>query len=308
VAVRYGLDWHTVRRAEREALERWLATRSPVALQMVGIDEKYLGRRGSFPDRYVTIVSNLQTGEPIWMGFGRGEDTVSQWLATISEPQKASITLFAADMHQAFQNAIRADSALAHAAYVHDPFHVIKRANEAIDELRRQIFFRAGPDMRAVGRGKRWLVLRAWEHCSPDQKVELRQFLASNGKLARGYQVVEELREVLKAPDEHSMSAGLKHVLYRTEKRTNLPMRKLHDSLKTHFDQIVALGRHHPPTGRIEALNNNWETLVRQARGYRDLDFLFLKLRFVTANPIASADGVTRFLALGLPTPYAKAA
>ena len=94
----------------------------------------------------------------------------------------------------------------------------------------------------------------------------------------------------------------------RIERRSNVPMRKLHDSLDEHFDEIVALGRHHPPTGRVEALNNNWETAVRQARGYRNLDFLLLKLRFMTANPVRTDNGVRRFLALGLPTPYAKAA
>jgi hypothetical protein len=29
-----------------------------------------------------------------------------------------------------------------------------------MDELRREIFFRAGPELRAIGRGKRWLLLR----------------------------------------------------------------------------------------------------------------------------------------------------
>ncbi len=53
----------------------------------------------------------------------------------------------------------------------------------------------------------------------------------------------------------------------------------------------------------MEALNNNWETLVRRARGYRDLAYLLLKLRFMTANPIRFADGVRRFLALGIPAP-----
>jgi hypothetical protein len=32
--------------------------------------------------------------------------------------------------------------------------------------------------------------------------------------------------------------------------------------LVEHREEIFALGEHHPPTGRIEALNNNWETLV----------------------------------------------
>jgi transposase len=56
-------------------------------------------------------------------------------------------------MHEPFKKAIRDDSSLAHAAIVHDPFHVIKRAREAITELRRSIFFRAGPELREIGRG-----------------------------------------------------------------------------------------------------------------------------------------------------------
>ena len=50
------------------------------------------------------------------------------------------------------------------------------------------------------------------------------------------------------------------------------------------------------------------ETAVRQGRGYRNLQFLMLKVRFMVANPIRDDDGVRRFLAPGLPTPYRAAA
>jgi transposase len=309
VALRYGLDWHTVRQAERQALERWQATREPQPLRLAGLDEKYLGRRNRFEENFVTLVSNLESGEPVWAGWGRSKATVQAWLATLSPEDKAAIELFAMDMHGPFIQAIRGVESLRHATVVHDPFHIIKRANDALDELRREHLFRAGPQLRAVGRGKRWLYLRAWERCSPEQAAELRTFLGGgNRALAHGRQVVDELRGVLHAPDKASMTIGLDHVLRRTARRANVPMRKLHDSLRSHYAEIVALGEHHPPTGRIEALNNNWETLVRQARGYRDLAFLLLKLRFVTVNPIRTDDGVRRFLALGLPAPYRKAA
>ena len=303
VAARYGVGWHVVRNAEHHALQRWQATRTPSPLTMVGIDEKYLGRRNKLDDKYVTIVSDLRNGEPIWIGFGRSEATVQSWLETLTVEQKANLVLVAMDMHAPFKAAIRNNPDLEHVAVVHDPFHVMKRAGEAIDELRRQILFRGGEQMRALGRGKRWLFLRAWERCTPAQRAELKTLLGLNGKLARAYQVVEELRDVLHAPDELTMILGLVHVLRRTERKTNL-----HDSLDAHFTEIVALGKHHPPTGRIEALNNNWETLVRQGRGYRDFDHLLLKLRFAIANPIREADGMLRFQALGLPVPYRKAA
>jgi transposase len=306
VAALHGLSWLTVRRAEERAIERWELTRPPVPLRDVGVDEKWLGRRHKLEDKFVTIVSNLETGEPVWIGYGRSAETLRQWLVRLTPEAKAGIRLFAMDMHRPFLNAVRDDPALALVPIVHDPFHIMKRANEAITELRRQIFFRAGADLRAVGRGTRWLVLRPWAKTTQEQRDQLRLLFSFNGRLARAYQVVEQLRDALHAPDFTSMLAGISLVLRRTTRFDNVPMRKLHDSLIEHLPEIVTLGEYHPHTGRIEALNNNWETLVRRARGYRNHHYLLRKLRFMVANPIRSTDGVRRFLALGITPPIPR--
>jgi transposase len=308
VATKYGLSWHTIRRAELSAIERWERTRERPPLTQVGVDEKYLGRRNKRQKKYVTIVSNLATGEPIWIGYGRGEETLARYLQTLTTEEKSDIELFAMDMHAPFRKAIAGDPALKHAVVVHDPFHIMKRAGEALTELRREVFFRAGTELRAVGRGTRWMVLKAWERTSDNEKATLHQLFSLNTKLARAYQVVDELRVVLRAPDDTTMAEGMWHVLCRTRRRANVPMRKLHDSLAQHMPGILALGAHRPPTGRIEALNNNWETLVRRARGYRNHEYLLAKLRFITANPVATDKGILRFLALGLTPPTAIAA
>lgn len=303
VATKYGLSWHTIRRAELAAIERWDSTREKIPLPQVGVDEKWLGRRHKRQEKFVTIVSNLATGEPVWIGYGRRAETLAGFLETLTPEQKSVIELFAMDMHAPFRKAIAGDPELKHAVIVHDPFHIMKRAGEALSELRRAVFFRAGPELRAVGRGTRWMVLKAWEKTSDNEKATLRQLFSANTKLARAYQVVDELRVVLKAPDDTAMAQGMWHVLCRTRRRDNVPMRKLHDSLAEHMAGILALGAHRPPTGRIEALNNNWETLVRRARGYRNHKYLLTKLRFITANPVASDKGISRFLALGLTPP-----
>ena len=308
VAAQHGLSWKTVRQAEGAALKRWDAGRTPPPLEQLGLDEKWLGRRHHLEHKYVTIISNLETGEPIWIGPHRREETVRAWLATLSPEQKAAIKLVSMDMHRPFLNAIYGDPALSHVAVVHDPFHIMKRVGQALDELRREIFFRAGSEMRKIGKGARWLVLRAWERCTKEQQEKLEHLLSFNRTLARAYQIKEELREVLHAPDRPSMEEGFERILRRTQQRECKPLRMLHESLRDHREQILALGEHHPATGRTEALNNNWETLVRRARGYRDHSYLLLKLRFMTANPIRTKDGAQRFLALDLPAPLRHAA
>jgi transposase len=310
VAALHGLSWLTVRRAEERAIERWETTRPAVPLRHVGVDEKWLGRRHHLEHKFVTVVSNLETGEPLWIGPGRSEQTMRGWLDALTAEQKATIQLFAMDLHRPFWNAVDNAPGLEHAAIVHDPFHVMKLAGAMLDELRRDVFFRAGPELRAIGKGRRWLLLRAWERTSPSDRHRLRELLGHNRTLARGYQIKEELREVLDAPDRAAIEVGLGRILRRTQSFEPRALRRLHDTLNERWNEIVALAEHRPSTGRIEALNNNWETLVRRARGYRDHGYLLRKLRFMVANPIRTNDGVRRFLALGLtpPMPHRQAA
>jgi transposase len=113
VAALHRLDWATVRRCQDAAIERWEKTRPTSPLHQVGVDEKYLGRRNNRSEKFITIVSNLATGEPVWIGDGRREETLASWLGTLSKAQKADIRLFAMDMFEAFRNAVRNDPELA---------------------------------------------------------------------------------------------------------------------------------------------------------------------------------------------------
>ena len=89
------------------------------------------------------------------MGYGRGSERLKSWLDSLTVEQKATIRLFATDMHEPFKQAIRDDPTLAHA--VHDPrsVHIIKPAGEAVTELR---FITANPVRNSAGI-KRFLVL-----------------------------------------------------------------------------------------------------------------------------------------------------
>jgi transposase len=97
VAALHRLDWATVRRCQDAVIERWEKTRPTSPLRQVGVDEKYLGRRNNRPEKFITIVSNLATGEPVWIGEGRREDTLASWLDTLDKTQKSNLQLFAMD-------------------------------------------------------------------------------------------------------------------------------------------------------------------------------------------------------------------
>src|SRR5262249_12746401 len=78
-------------------------------------------------------------------------------------------------MHRPYLNAVARK--LPKAEIVFDKFHVLQHASAALDEVRRQEFFRAGAVMRAFGRGKRWLLLRRWKTVRGSKRAEVQQLL-----------------------------------------------------------------------------------------------------------------------------------
>src|SRR5439155_21561152 len=82
---------------------------------------------------------------------------------------------------------------LAKADLVFDKFHVLQHATDALDELRRREFFRASAALRAIGRGKRWLLLRRWKTVRGSKRRELEELFAVNGRLFKAYVLREQL-------------------------------------------------------------------------------------------------------------------
>jgi len=85
---RVALAWHvppeTVRRMDKRVLRRWAAARPRKPLRCLGVDEIYLGRR----DKFLTIVSDLETGEPLWAGRDRKRETLDRFFAEVLPPAR----------------------------------------------------------------------------------------------------------------------------------------------------------------------------------------------------------------------------
>src|SRR5215468_7516076 len=71
VAKQFGLAESTVRGIDLRYLERWAASRRKPALRQMGVDEIHLGKK----QKFLTVVSNLETGKPLWFGRERKKET-----------------------------------------------------------------------------------------------------------------------------------------------------------------------------------------------------------------------------------------
>jgi transposase len=95
VARRFGLSGSTARAIDQRYLERWKAKRHMPALRQMGVDEIFLGKETKF----LTVVSNLETGEPLWFGRERKKETLDEYFREeLNARQRGRIEAACVDM------------------------------------------------------------------------------------------------------------------------------------------------------------------------------------------------------------------
>jgi transposase len=197
-------------------------------------------------------------------------------------------------MHRPYVNVV--GEVLKRAEVVFDKFHVLQHASAALDEVRRQEFFRAGSVMREHGRGKRWLLLRRWKNVPGSKRAELQTLFAANRRLFKAY----VLREQLDRLWTYKTRTGVLNFLNGwcdALRWQRLPeMDRLGEFLFKYLDGIAAYCDHQVRFGVVESINTTIKAVLRRARVMRDEAMLVLKLKWATAGPIRSARDVIRFL------------
>jgi transposase len=272
VARQFGIAASTVRAIDLRYLKRWAASRRKPALRDMGIDEIYLGKK----QKFVTVVSNLQTGEPLWMGPERKKETLDEFFSRqVSAFQRSAIRAACVDMWEPYRQSL--EQWVPQCQIIYDKFHVLQHASAAVDEVRRAEFFRKGGRAREVVKGKRWLLLSSWVHLDRKKKQQLNQLFALNRKLLKAYLLKESLARLWNYTYEGAMLRYLQGWIDQLRWQRLKPMQKLAKMLLDHMEGILNYCRTKIPMGVVEAVNGNIKSLLRRGRGYRDLNYLLLK-------------------------------
>ena len=272
VARRLGLAQSTVRAIDLRYLERWNAQRKKPALRQMGVDEIFLGKKTKF----ITVVSNLESGEPLWFGQDRKKETLDEFFQTqLRKRQRRQITAACVDMWAPYSISIQQWAP--NCAIVYDKFHVMQHANKAIDEVRRAEFFRKGGATRKVVKGKRWLLLTRWVHLTTDQRQQLNELFALNRRVMKAYLLKESLDRMWTYTYEGAMLRYLKSWVRQLRWQRLPAFQKLAHMLIDHLDGILNHCRMKVRFGVVEAINGNIKALLRRGRGYKNLHYLLLK-------------------------------
>jgi transposase len=214
-------------------------------------------RRGH---RYVTNVVDADTRELLFMTEGREGAAVAAFVEELRAHggQPEQIELVSMDMSPAYRKGVREH--LPQARIVFDRFHLMQMAGTALDEVRKELR-RDGAELA----GGLW-ALRGNEWTRTEEQTALRQQLCRQyPKLARAMLLRETLQDILAGEDP----AALRWWVTRARKSRLAPFRKLADSVREHWEGIVAFLETRVTNGVIEAINGLLQLAKRLARGFR---------------------------------------
>jgi transposase len=226
----------------------------------------------------MTSVLNFETGRLVWMGQDRKKQTLQRFFAELSPEQLASIEAIALDMSGAYRQAIL--ETCPHAAMVYDFFHVVaKYGREVIDRVRLDESKKQSEIGRRYIKGSRYLLLRNEENLRSDQQEQLQELLSMNEALNTVYVLKDQLKQLFtyRCPDRARRAL---HQWCNLATASGLPpLQRFALGLLNHADGIINHARYPIHTGVLEGIHNKIKVIKRQAYGFRDDHYFFLKVK-----------------------------
>jgi transposase len=274
VARRMGLAESTVRAIDLRYLERWDAKRRQPPLRQMGVDEIYRGKKGKF----LTVVCNLETGEPLWFGRERKQETLDDFFGSqLVSRQRKRIEAVCVDMWEPFRLSI--EHWAPQCQIVYDKFHIMQHANDAVDEVRKAEFLRQGRKKRGLIKGKKWLLLSRWVNLTEANRGELIRLFQMNRRVFKAYLLKESLERLWNYRYRGAMLNYLSKWMDQLKWQRLAPFKKLAETLLKHVDGIANYCETQVRFGVVEAVNGNIRMLINRGRGYQNLRYLLLKAK-----------------------------
>ena len=247
-------------------------------LTRIGIDEISY-KRGH---RYLTVVVDHDSGRLVWAAPGRDKATLAVFFDALGEQRCAQITHVSADGADWISSVVT--DRCPNAVRCADPFHVVRWATDALDEVRRQAWneARGAVTQRRAGRstgqakalkGARYALWKNPENLTSRQQTKLAWIAKTDPRLHRAYLLKEGLRLVFQLPLEEAAEAL--DVWVGWARRCRIPaFVDLQRRIAKHRTSILAAIEHGLSNGRIESVNTKIRLITRIAFGFRSPDAL----------------------------------
>ncbi len=278
VAEELGCDWHTV----NDEAARWgeallEADKDRVGkVEAVGIDETLFVKRGRYRTKqWATSVVDVGGHQLIDIVPGRTAKSAEAWFRAQPKDWVDGIRWAVLDMSGPYRKAY--NRALPDASQVADPFHVVRLANQRLDEVRRrtqnETLGHRGRKNDPLYRIRRLLTIAA-QRISDRGRTRLRGLLDAgdpHGEVRTAWHAKETVRSIYKIGDPTLALQYTIELAGNLQDQSCPPeINKLGRTIGRWTTQITNWHHAKVTNGPTEALNNLIKRIKRTAYGFRN--------------------------------------
>jgi transposase len=248
-------------------------------LYRIGIDEVSY-RKGH---RYLTVVADHdRDGAVVWAGEGKSGATLECFFDSLGPERTAQLQAASMDLHGAYAKV--AGARAPNARVCADPFHIIKLANAAVDEVRRAAWnttrraagvTRPGPLARVrqdpaaqTIKHTRWALLKDPAGWTDHQREIITSLRRARHVLFRAWVLKEELRDLYRLPEGRRPDAHLDAWLARASRCRIPAMLDLSRTIRRHRNQILAAVQLGLSNSKLEGLNSKIRLINHRGYGH----------------------------------------
>ena len=247
-------------------------------LKRIGIDEISY-KRGH---RYLTVVVDHDSGRLVWAAPGRDKATLALFFDALGEDRCKQITHVSADGADWISGVVA--EKCPNAVRCADPFHVVRWATDALDEVRRAAWneARGAVQQRRAGRASghakalknaRYALWKNPQNLTTRQQAKLAWIAKTDPRLHRAYLLKEGLRLVFQLGYDEAVDALEAWIGWA--RRCRIPaFVELQKRIVKHKASILAAIEHGLSNGRIESVNTKIRLITRIAFGFRSPEAL----------------------------------
>ena len=307
-----GIHWDTIRKVQREIMDAAIWERED-ALKKAGykprilaVDEFAIHKGHS----YATCVMDLEKGDILWVGQGRAMKDFEKFFEDMPSDTLSEVIAVAMDMNASYNKLVTQH--LPNAQIVYDRFHMqsqfgrdvlgVVRLDEARKhkakskeilanitddtdkETKRAIKETAKSENREYSKLKklRWTLLTNGSKLTEGKSEHLQSSLQDQHDLAVCYAMKEEMCRLYELRDYQQALDGWT-TWFKAAKESGIPaLVKFATRKECRIPGLVAHAVFPISTGKLEGFNNKIKVAKRIGYGYRDEDFFFTLIRYLS--------------------------
>lgn len=276
VVVFHALHRGTVKAIDKLILQKLQAQRSLDGITVLGADEIAVGK-GHQSWTMFSALEGPRGPEMLYVVEGRSEKHLKPFWRWFGKERAAQITHAVIDMGRAFENSLRVHCRK-DLKIIYDKFHVVRHLNEALNAVRKAELRKALGRFKKTLSGKKFVLLARKARIRGTARKALEAILAASPRLAKAHLLKESFGHLWDYTYRGCALRSWEEWKAQLKWSRLKPYRQFVRLVERHLDGILAFCDKKVSLGYIESRNLKARNVIRRAYGYRDKEYMKLKI------------------------------